>query len=161
MATTYTARATRTGDWWAIEVDEVEGVFSQARRLDQVEAMARDAIALMLDVDPDSFDVLVSPELPAQWQEDLDELRCIRTTADTMVAMAGVKAWQTVRLLHDAEGLPMREIGAVLGVSHQRIHQLLSMPMPMLPVDADLFSMFRECVDTDRVEKAKAELGLT
>ncbi|MEU3452396.1 hypothetical protein ABZ671_02140 [Micromonospora sp. NPDC006766] len=45
---------------------EIKGVFSQARRLDQVEGMAREAIALMLDVDPHSFDVDVQPDLPQE-----------------------------------------------------------------------------------------------
>ncbi|SCE80118.1 Uncharacterised protein family (UPF0150) [Micromonospora mirobrigensis] len=58
----YTAKCVRSGDWWAITVPEIKGVFSQARRLDQVEAMTREAIALMLDVDPHSFDIDVQPE---------------------------------------------------------------------------------------------------
>jgi len=47
----YRVRAVRSGNWWSITVPELPGVFSQARRLDQVEAMAREAIAMMLDVD--------------------------------------------------------------------------------------------------------------
>jgi len=48
-----------------VQVEEL-GVFTQARRLDRVEFMARDAIALLLDVPPDSFDVTVTlaTELP-------------------------------------------------------------------------------------------------
>ena len=60
---TYIATARRSGDWWAIEVPGVQGVHSQAKRLDQVESMAREAIALMLDVPEDSFDVILVPEL--------------------------------------------------------------------------------------------------
>lgn len=56
---TYTARAERSGKWWAIEVPEIPGVFTQVKRLDQVEEMARDAIALMLEVPADSFDTEV------------------------------------------------------------------------------------------------------
>lgn len=59
--TTYTAEVRRCGEWWAITVPEVDGVFSQARHLEEVEYMARDAIALMLDVSPDSFEVKVAP----------------------------------------------------------------------------------------------------
>lgn len=153
---TYTARASRSGDWWAVEVDEVEGVFTQARRLDKVEEMARDAIALVLDVDPDSFDVSVQPELPAQWQSELDQMRCMRAAADTVVSMATTKALQTVRLLHD-EGLPLRDIGRVLGISYQRVHQLLSMP---LGTERDPFPAFTECLDMERLEKARTEVGL-
>lgn len=63
MRSSYTARAVRRGRWWAIEVPEIPGVFSQARRIDLVEPMAREAIALMLEVPEDSFDVAVEPDL--------------------------------------------------------------------------------------------------
>ena len=42
----------RSGEWWAITVPSLGGVFSQARHLDEVSAAAREAIAMMLDVDP-------------------------------------------------------------------------------------------------------------
>jgi predicted RNase H-like HicB family nuclease len=56
---TYTVNAERTGRWWAITVSELPGVFSQARRLDEVETMARDAIGLYLEAPKDTFDVAV------------------------------------------------------------------------------------------------------
>jgi len=43
---TYTARCERVGDWWAISVPELKGVNTQARRLEKVDAMVRDTIAL-------------------------------------------------------------------------------------------------------------------
>lgn len=46
----YHVVAERSGDWWAITVAELAGVFSQARHHEQVESMAREAIALMLDI---------------------------------------------------------------------------------------------------------------
>ena len=49
----------RDGRWWAISAPEVPGVFSQARRRSGVGSMARDAIALYLDVPLDSFDISV------------------------------------------------------------------------------------------------------
>lgn len=56
-----TAAVTRSGRWWAIDVPEVPGVFTQARRLDQVPAMAADAVALMLDIPVGSVTVDVIP----------------------------------------------------------------------------------------------------
>jgi predicted RNase H-like HicB family nuclease len=61
---TYKVTAACEGGWWTIEVPEIPGVFSQARHLNQAEEMARDAIALMLDVPEDSFDVVVEAQLP-------------------------------------------------------------------------------------------------
>lgn len=40
----------RDGDWFPVEVPEVPGVFTQARDFAEAEVMAREAIALMLDV---------------------------------------------------------------------------------------------------------------
>lgn len=42
----------QSGEWWAIAVPSLRGVFSQARHLDEVPAAAREAIALMLDINP-------------------------------------------------------------------------------------------------------------
>lgn len=60
---TYTVMVERDQGWWAIRVAELPGVFSQARRLDGVEVMARDAISLLREVPPDSFDVVVRERL--------------------------------------------------------------------------------------------------
>ena len=40
-----TAVCRRSGNWWAVEIPEVEGAFTQARRLDQVADMAADGAA--------------------------------------------------------------------------------------------------------------------
>ena len=42
-----TANAVRDGGWWVVEVPEVDGAFTQARRLDQVPAMVADAVSLL------------------------------------------------------------------------------------------------------------------
>ena len=55
----------RSDDWWAITVPALQDVFSQARNLDGVPEIAREAIALMLDVDPAEvgpIDVSVQPQ---------------------------------------------------------------------------------------------------
>lgn len=121
---TYTAKATRDGKWWSVEILEL-GFFTQARRLDQVEEMARDAIALTLDVAPGSFDVTVAPELPATVQAIVDGVRASREAAERASEQASAKAREAARILHD-DGMPLRDVGRVLGVSHQRAHQLVS-----------------------------------
>jgi hypothetical protein len=63
--TTYRVTATREADWWSLVAVDVEGreVASQSRRLDQAEAAIREAIALVLDVGSDTFDVDITPDL--------------------------------------------------------------------------------------------------
>ena len=58
---TYTAVCRRLGGWWAVDVPQIRGAHTQTRRLDQVEAMTREAIALLTDVAPSTFDVMVEP----------------------------------------------------------------------------------------------------
>lgn len=58
-----TALCTRSDGWWAVAVPEVDGVFTQARHLDQVPAMVVDAVALMTDEDPTTIEVDVQPEI--------------------------------------------------------------------------------------------------
>ncbi len=121
---TYGAVCDRSGSWWAISVPELRGVRTQARRLDQAEAMVREAIALMLDVPEDSFDVVLSPHLPERTELAVDELRRRKGQADAAQRAASEAAVAAAEALVGA-GLTVRDAGRVLGVSHQRVAQLL------------------------------------
>lgn len=115
----YTAECVRSGNWWAITVPEIKGVFSQARRLDQVEAMAREAIALMLNVSPNTFDVEVKPEVPgevARARKARTELRRAEESAEEATKSAA-------RALLE-KGYTVRDAGKLLGISPQRVSQL-------------------------------------
>lgn len=122
---TYVARCLRSGDWWAIEVPEVPGVHTQAKRLEQVEAMAREAIALMLGIPEDSFNVEVQWELPHGAADTISSMFRARSEATNAqreaTAAAQLAAWTLVEDLH----LPLRDAAKVLGVSYQRVGQLL------------------------------------
>jgi predicted RNase H-like HicB family nuclease len=117
--TSYTAVCRRSGDWWAISVPEIKGVHTQARRLDQAEDMAREAIALMLDVVPDSFDVDLRPEVPdevtvalnARQEAERAEERANRVTRDAITSLL-------------ARGLTVRDAGSLLHLSPQRVSQI-------------------------------------
>lgn len=120
----HTVRARRIGGWWALDVEGLRGVHTQVRRIDQAEDVARDAIAGVLDVAHRSFEVVVVPEVPAPVRAIVDRA----TTARSHAAQAQDEA---VQLTRDAarrlvdEGLTVRDAGALLGVSHQRIAQLV------------------------------------
>ncbi|BCJ65939.1 type II toxin-antitoxin system HicB family antitoxin [Polymorphospora rubra] len=117
--TRFTAVCTRSGNWWAISIPEIKGVHSQARRLDQVEAMAREAIALMLNVAPDSFELEVSPQLPPKVSHALVARRAARE-ADLVAERATAEA--VSELL--ADGYTVRDAGRMLGISPQRVSQI-------------------------------------
>ncbi|MFI9258943.1 type II toxin-antitoxin system HicB family antitoxin [Streptomyces sioyaensis] len=57
--TPYRVTARRAGEWWALEVPDLPGVFSQAKSLDEGDEAAREAVAVMLGVDIDHVDVAI------------------------------------------------------------------------------------------------------
>ena len=130
---TYTAVCSRVGDWWAVDVAEIRGVHTQARRLDQVEAMARDAIALLRDVPADSFEVVVQPRL------DADAEQTVAASAEA-TRRARQAAEEASRLQREAATtlltryrLTVRDAGTLLHVSPQRVSQLAQPPSPAQP----------------------------
>ena len=125
MKATYTALAERGNGWWAITVPELRGVFSQARRLGRVESMARDAIALFLDIPADSFEVTVREVIDPEADVLVAEAIQARADAIEHQRIAARKSREAVRTL-DRLGLPQRDIGRVLHLSHQRVAQLLT-----------------------------------
>lgn len=123
---TYEVVAQRDGRYWFLRVAELPGLFSQVRRLDQADEMARDAIAAFLDIAPGSFEVSVVVELPGDLQRDVASVNDLR---DVIARSEREYADLTRRLaarLVEGEGLTVREAGRVLGVSHQRIAQLVA-----------------------------------
>ncbi|MGH3546489.1 MAG: hypothetical protein ACRDPW_11290 [Mycobacteriales bacterium] len=120
---TYRVVAERDGNWWGLEVPEIPGTFSQARRLDQVEVTIRDAISLMLEVPEDSFGVEIDVQLPTDELAELRALKAAQAKAVAAQAESSERARTMVARMR-AEGLTIRDIGQVVGLSYQRVSQL-------------------------------------
>jgi hypothetical protein len=120
----YSVHARRVGAWWALDVEGVPGAHTQVRRLDQAEGMARDAVAGVLDIAPAAFEVVVTPVIPEPIREIVDQATTARSRAAEAQDVAGQLTRQAARRLVE-EGLTVRDAGVLLGVSHQRIAQLL------------------------------------
>jgi predicted RNA binding protein YcfA (HicA-like mRNA interferase family) len=115
----------REGRWWAVEIPELNGV-TQAARLADVEAEARDYIAVTLDVAPSTVDVrVIMDDTPhaRRVQERSERIRAARAQADAIEAEA---ARETADLVHELaqDGVPTRDIATLVGVSFQRVSQL-------------------------------------
>jgi predicted RNase H-like HicB family nuclease len=112
--------------WWIIEVPEVPGVTSEARRLDQVAAMAADAIAVALDTDPASVTVEVCPQLDPRRRELVEHFAHDSQAAEDArgaAAQAAAQVRSDVAALIGT-GLTAREVAHLLGISPQRVSQL-------------------------------------
>lgn len=121
----YKALCTREGDWWAVDVPEVPGVHTQAKRLDHAEGMARDAIALMLEVPLDSFDVEIEPVLDADVDKALEEWTESIQALEDKKEQVGMAIVALLILLVRQRGLSYRDAGRIVGLSHQRVQQIL------------------------------------
>jgi len=55
----------RSDRWWIVSIPEVPGAHTQARHSREIEAMAREVVALMLEIPEDSFKLDVQFKIPA------------------------------------------------------------------------------------------------
>ena len=117
MAKDVTARVTRSEGWWAISVEEIPGLFTQARRLDQVADMVRDAASL-LGVDVGTVEVL--PVLDSDSQRMLEELETARREAEEKQRISSGLTREVIRRFRD-EGLTLRDTASLVGLSQQRV----------------------------------------
>lgn len=122
--TTYTARVERGEQFWLVTVSEIQRT-TQARTLREVEPMVRDLIAVMEQVDPQSIELncdIVFPSVAYQHWARAAKLREDSARAQAQAAEeARAAALELAKL-----GLTVRDVGALLGVSHQRAAQLIA-----------------------------------
>lgn len=110
----------RSDNWWAIEVPEIPGLHTQARRLDQVEDEVRDA-ARMLGVAP--IEIQIDVRIDDDTRQMVDELFAKRTEARKAQEEASRLTRSAVVALR-GKGLTVRDVEAMTGVSPQRVSAL-------------------------------------
>ncbi|MFT8637149.1 MAG: hypothetical protein ABF811_04215 [Pseudoclavibacter sp.] len=108
--------------WWIVTVPEL-GRGTQARTTDEIEPMAADLITAMTDEPHPCVEVEI--RLPDDIRAALDEVARARTIEAEQRRLAADQLRLAARKLR-AHRLPLRDIGSVLGVSHQRASQLVS-----------------------------------
>ncbi|HKE73255.1 MAG TPA: hypothetical protein VKB57_06550 [Acidimicrobiales bacterium] len=113
----------RDGRFWLVRVDGVGA--THARHLRELDAMAGDLIAVMTGDEPDSIDIEYDIVLPTSVQAHLVRAAELRDQSARANSAAAAEVRAAARELSDS-GLPLRDIGRLLGVSHQRAQQLLA-----------------------------------
>ncbi|MET9274386.1 hypothetical protein [Kribbella sp. NPDC003557] len=115
----------REDRWWMVAVPELGGV-TQARRLDEVEQMAREFIAVSTDV-PLSKVAIEVAGIDADGQNLLEAktlVDALRRRAKDLEALVAELTREVASALTDAS-VPVRDVSSILGVSHQRVSQLV------------------------------------
>lgn len=121
----YRVDVSREGKWWMVAIPELDGL-TQARRLEEAPLMAREYIAATLDLEVSEVRVQVA----SVDVDGVDVTQAIAQLESEKVEADAARdrvAEDTRRLAQTlaAKKVPVRDIGAILGVSHQRAHQLV------------------------------------
>jgi hypothetical protein len=84
--------------------------------------MVREAIALMLEVPADSFEIELAPEIPREVSQALHARESLRSAEEA----ANSATESAVRWLVE-HGYTMRDAGRLLGLSAQRVSQITNL----------------------------------
>lgn len=111
--------------WWFIDVPELPGCHSQARTIASGRDHIREAISLVANIDLDTFDIEVDYELPKAQQAVIAKARRARERAAeaTQATEAAVRALQ-----QGSVKLGIRDVAELVGVSYQRVAQIMKRP---------------------------------
>ncbi|RCV53443.1 HicB family protein [Marinitenerispora sediminis] len=101
--------------------------YTQGKNLKDAEAMAADAVALLLDVDPATITVNLTVEAPEEARVHLRAMADAESARDEAERKRLAELAAAAQALVDA-GMTVRDAGRVLGTSHQRVAQLTKRP---------------------------------
>lgn len=108
---------------WLVHIEDIEGCHTYGRTLRQAGERIEEALALWLDREPDGF------HIEHRWPDKLVALASGVAEARQLAAETANTANDTtvsaVKRL-DRIGLSRRDTAEILGISHQRVQQLLA-----------------------------------
>jgi predicted RNase H-like HicB family nuclease len=124
MNTYHVAYARDESGWWVASVREVRGCHTQGRTVDEARRRIREALGLFVD-DARSARLVDNVRLPAAVTKAIRTYAMLRKRADEDDRRAALAARRAVALLRGGKlKMSARDAAVLLGVSHQRVHQL-------------------------------------
>lgn len=110
-----------------IEIPQLRGL-TQSRTLRQVVAMTREFIAADQNRAPDSFEIDLSVESVGALSDVSDRVAAIGRTRERARELTDQATAELRTLAQDlsAQGASLRDIGQIVGLSHQRVEQLVN-----------------------------------
>ena len=123
----YQVTISRAAKWWMVAIPEIGGL-TQARSVREAREIAREYIAVTLDVPLDSFAIeIVAKRVGrvADITRTLEDIRAERARGEQIEREANERARDLAKRLA-AENVTVRDIGELMNVSYQRAHQLVS-----------------------------------
>lgn len=121
----YTVKLERDEDgWWVASIPEVPGCHTQARTIVQAKERAREALGLFIGDAAETVELIIKAEIPPGARRAVDQSRRSRERAEAEAAKANEATRHAVEELTSL-GLSTRDAGELLGLSRQRVHQVL------------------------------------
>lgn len=121
---TYHAEVTRDGRFWLVRIPELDRS-TQALRYSDVPTMASELIEIMEGIGSEDYDLHLKVQLPSAVQDHLARAEVLREEAGRKNAEAAAESRAAVQELV-AQGISQREAAKVLGLSFQRVNQLVN-----------------------------------
>jgi predicted RNase H-like HicB family nuclease len=109
---------------WTARVPSVRGCHTYGRTLDQARRRLREALALWVD-EADAAELVEDVRLPANVKAAVRVSRADRKRAEEQRAKASASTARAARVLVDDVGVGLRDAAELLGISHQRVQQLV------------------------------------
>jgi predicted RNase H-like HicB family nuclease len=121
----YTVKYKRIEDgWWLATVEGVQGCLTQGRTISQTRRRIREALSLFVD-HADTAKLIDNIQLSGKVQQTLKQFNAVRDRANKEMIRLQDLAHKTVTILIEGTDMSMRDAAELLGLSHQRIHQIL------------------------------------
>lgn len=128
--TTYTARLEKEHDGrWSVELDEEPRVHTWGKTIDQALTRIREAAAMWFETDETAIELVPRPVLPKTTGRSVEQARQAREQARNADRLA-IEQTRKAAIALTSRGISMRDAAAILGISHQRVHQLLTPETP-------------------------------
>jgi len=109
---------------WLARVPRIRGCHTYGRTLDQARRRLREALSLWID-DADAIELIDEVRLPARAQKAIRASREQRARADATRSAAQSSTAKAACTLVEDLHLGLRDTAELLGLSHQRIQQLV------------------------------------
>lgn len=108
---------------WLVHIKGLDACHTYGRSIRQADERIREALAVWLDREPD--ELTITPELPQDVARLASRVGHARFAAERAGSTARATTVEAVRQLTDM-GLSRRDAADLLGISHQRVQQLLA-----------------------------------
>jgi predicted RNase H-like HicB family nuclease len=113
------------GQWWIARVLGVKGVHSNGRTIEEARRRVREALSLAVD-DADDAEFVEDVKIPAALRKLVSSQRTARERAATEQARAVELEREAAQRLTSDLRLSRRDIGELLGLSHQSVQKLVA-----------------------------------